>query len=172
MSISNLTKDEFAPNNNLKCKSIATENLYNGELRWVFYAPAQNIPAGTGNGYNFVGYVEQPGSSGDASQFNTTNGTWTCQKDGVYEIDFTQSWDLGASVGGYIRTFMITTGGTTGTRILCDIFENPTVGGLAGSAGSVRHRFRVGQTVKVAIANATANPETINCDIEIMFLRN
>jgi hypothetical protein len=172
MSISNLTKDQFAPNSNIKCKSVSCENLYDGEIRWVFYAPRQTIPANTVNGFVFSNYVEQPDSTGDPSQFNTTNGDWTCQKAGVYEIDYSQYWNIGVSSGGYNRSFVIVSGGSGGSRILCDVFENPVVGGLAGSAGSCRYRFEVGEKVAVKIANATPDPENMGCDVEIMFLRN
>ena len=171
MSISNLTKDQFAPNSNVKCQSITCENLYDGELRWVFYAPPQAVGAGEIN-YTFNSYVEQPDSTGDASQFNTTNGIWTCQKAGVYEIDFSQSWNIGASSGGYNRSFVTVFGGSGGDRFLCDVFENPVVGGLAGSAGSCRYRFEVGESLVVRFANATPDPESIRCDVEIIFLRD
>lgn len=172
MSISNLTQDQLAPGSDVKCKSIACENLYEGEIRWVFHAPQQNIPAGTSNGFDFSGYVEQPDSTGDSSQFNTSNGEWTCQKAGVYEIDYNQYWNIGASSGGYNRSFVLVSGGPSGFRILCDVFENPVVGGLAGSAGSCRYRFAVGEKVKVSVANATPDPENMGCDVEIMFLRD
>ena len=169
MSISNLVS---TASNDIVCKSIACPNLYAGEIRWVFYAPPQTIPANTGNGFAFSNYEEQPDSTGDSSQFNTTNGEWTCAKAGVYELDYSQSWNIGVSSGGYNRSFVIVSGGSGGARILCDVFENPVVGGLAGSAGSCRYRFEVGEKVAVKMANATPDDETMSCNVEIMFLRD
>lgn len=156
----------------MNCQSMNCPNLYNGEIRWVFHAPQQIIPAGTRNGFAFSNYVEQPDSTGDSSQFNTTNGEWTCVKAGVYEIDYSQYWNIGVSSGGYNRSFVIVSGGSAGSRILCDVFENPVVGGLAGSAGSCRYRFEVGEKVAAKMANATPDPENMGCDFEILFLRD
>ena len=169
MSISNLVSTS---SNDIVCKSIACPILYAGEIRWVYHAPPQTIPANTGNGFAFTGYVEQPDSTGDPSQFNVTNGEWTCQRAGTYELDYSQYWNIGVSSGGYNRSFMIVSGGSGGARILCDVFESPVVGGLAGSAGSCRYRFEVGEKVAVKMANATPDPETMSCNVEIMFLRD
>ena len=169
MSISNLAS---TASNDIECKSINCPNLFGGEIRWVFHAPPQTIASGTTNGVFFTGYVEQPDSTGDATQFNITNGEWTCVEAGVYEIDFSQYWNIGVSSGGYNRSYVLISGGTGGARILCDVFENPVVGGLAGSAGSCRYRFEVGEKVAAKIANATPDDENMGCDIEVLFLRD
>jgi len=169
MSISNLVS---TTSNEISCKSISCPDLYQGEIRWVYKAPPQTIAAGTGNGVFFTNYVEQPDSTGDSSQFNKINGEWSCQKPGVYEIDYSQYWNIGASSGGYNRSFVIVSGGSGGSRILCDVFENPVVGGLAGSAGSCRYRFELNEIMAVKIANATPDPENMGCDVEIFFIRD
>jgi hypothetical protein len=164
--------DDEADHQNMICEVLTCPNLYNGEIRWVFHAPKQLIPASTTNGFAFSGFVEQPDSTGDASQFNTSNGEWTCQKAGVYEIDFSQYWNIGVSSGGYNRSFVLVSGGSGGSRILCDVFENPIVGGLAGSGGSCRYRFELNEKVAVKIANGSPDPEFMGCDVEIIFLRD
>lgn len=162
MSISNIITS-----NQLTIDSINCQNLYQGEERWVFDAPLQTVAANTSNGVVLTNWVVQPDSTGNPSFFNTTNGRFTVPKNGVFEINCYSNWNIGVSVGGYLRYAI-----ESSTGLIADYQYNPMIGGEAAASFCFKKRFTIGQTFNVLVCNGSTAAELIPSNLTITFIRD